>query len=155
MAEPTSKAMQTAIDKAFDLFYNRNYAKAAKAFEALIEASDLDLFKKQRLDAFHKMTHRATAKPGMSDDPALVDVAAMINAQQYEEALDVLEKLELKKECVLFLKAEIAAEQGDSRQAAEFLKKAADINAETRGYAKNSPAIRRMASRPEFSFLRT
>lgn len=144
----------SSVDQAFDLFQNKKYEQALKAFKEIMADADVDSSVKSRVSQFIVMSERQLGAGEESAESGLKDVFYYINHKDYATAEKVLNELDCSESHKMYLKAEILAEKKDVNGAAEMLKKAIAVDPENRGYALNSPLFNSMINEDAFAFLK-
>jgi len=151
----STKAKQTKVEKAFDTFYKKQYDKALGLFEAIASDKDLEPWEANRINQFIQICQQKNDEKKNGGMPeSLGTVSVLMNEKKYDEALALIGKLKLEKGDALFLQAEIAAEQAQSEQALDLLKKAIEADGRNRGFALNSPSFQELLNEEVFSFLK-
>jgi len=148
---PDSKA----VDKAFQLFQDKEFDKASKAFAKLMKDDSVAPHVKARATQFHQMAVAALEKKDASMDDSIQSLSFFINTRRYQDAEKLLETLELAEDAKLYLLSELEIEQGRRDKALELLRKAVELNEDNAGYALNSPSFASYVKESDFLFLRT
>ncbi|MCB1043205.1 MAG: hypothetical protein KDC35_09710 [Acidobacteria bacterium] len=149
-------AKKIDLDEAVKLFQEKQFGKASKAMDTLISTSELDIFTLNRLRQFKTIADRQSTN-GSSDKekPTLNQAVFFMNRRDYANAEEILDQIDISQDVSLYLKSEIAAEQGRLEKAAEFLQKAVSLNRDNVGYAKNSRSFHGHLNDKKFAFLFT
>jgi len=143
------------LNKAFKLFHEKkDYKAASKAFAKISESNEQDPMKRARLEMFQRLSDKLAAIPTKDPDyESMRTVSVLMNEKSFDDATAMLEKLDVAEESVLYLKAEMAAEQEDLKNASDLLQKAISLDENNRGYAKNSPSFRPHLRDEAFEFI--
>lgn len=147
---------KSPFDQAVQQFNAKNYKKAAAEFEKIIGAKDADETKKAIAKKYLAICERQMAEPKKENsEPSLAQVSYLMNIGEFDQAKDILAKIETTPGTQDFLLAEMAIEEENEEVACEHLTKAIEANSDFRGYALNSIVFSPHLSNEAFSFLQT
>lgn len=146
---------ETALyEKAFKLFYDKNYPKATVEFNKLIALDGTPDWVKVKIRQFQNIVDARTAAPTEPDVHSLKTVSYHMNLGEFQTASDQLDGLDLPDGTRFFLRAEMSLEQEDIESAVDYLKQAIEAEAANTGYALNSPVFGPYLKEEAFEFLR-
>lgn len=142
------------LNQAFKWFGEKNFKKANEAFLKLLEDPKTDDWVKNRVLQFRRIVElHLDQRQTNRNAPTMADISGFMNRGDFSKAKQLIAKTEIPEDAALFLKSEIALEEGDKKSASEFLEKAIGLNQDNRGYAKNSPSFQPYLNDAEFRFL--
>lgn len=141
------------LDKAFDLFNKRKFKDALGAMESLVANEETESHVKARLRQFVAIAEKELAE-AVEEKPSLKLYSYHVNLKNYDKAEETLATLDLGEGDKLFLRAEMAIEQGKVEASIDFLKQAIAKDHHFEGYALNSASFAEHLTEDEFDFLR-
>jgi len=147
-------ANSKTLNQAFKWFGEKNYKKAGEAFLKLLKDPKTDEWVKSRVKQYHRIVEdRLGKKTKTVNSPSMAEVSVLMNLGEFGEAKKLIAKTKIPEDAALFLKSEIALEEGDTKSASSLLEKAIDLNQDNRGYARNCPSFQPFLNDAEFQFL--
>ena len=153
-----NKRTMNSLDAAFGAFMKKDYKKAKTSLQKLSINDSLEKWQKAKIDQFLAICNRKTEdasklKDGETLAPSFASISVLINEKCYEQAVSMMDSIELDKGSVYYLKAEMAIEQGLVDEAVTLLNEAIDVDPRNKGYAMHSPSFQEHLQDEEFSFL--
>lgn len=147
-------AKKNPLDSAFKAFQDKKFDKAIKEFNALLKDDTMDICIRARLRQYESIASLANGKTDAdSGEKTLAHVVVEMNQKAYDEAASLLDEVGVSDDIALYLKSEMAVEQGNLKEASELLSQAVDINRDNVGYAKNSKSFQGHLNDDHFAFL--
>jgi hypothetical protein len=149
-----AKVKQSAMDKAFKLFHDKDYQKAMKAFDDLIENSETPAWIKIKLRQYHRIADHKVNIQEIEENPTLGTVSYFLNIGDFDKAEKLLAGSDFSGGVKDYLRSMVHLGRGEMEKSSEFLKAAIEQQRDNAGYALHSPVFARHMNHDAFAFLR-
>lgn len=141
------KAIIQQFEKAHDLFWKGDHAKALAEFEKISGSDGLDATFQDRINSFISVCQDKVSdyvfQPANAEEYNLASVIAM-NNHENEKALGYISKaveMEPENDAYIYLLACAQLQSGAREKALETIKKAVSLNKINKIYARNNPGF--------------
>ena len=143
------KAIISKFEKANEILWKGDHAKALTEFEIIAATEGLDSAFVDRVNSYINICKDKLDKdkfePNSQEEVMLASVIAL-NDHETGEALELINKaveMDPENDSVIYLQACAQLDNGDKAKAFETIKKAIELNETNKIYARNNPSFAR------------